>query len=69
MALSPQQLAILKSPITRAHLPGNRGDFAYADTLLKDSGPDCPRLPKVWEKIFPANNLELQRWLITTFKP
>jgi hypothetical protein len=68
MVLSPQQLAILKSPVTRAYLQANKGDFAYVDVLLKESGPDCPRLPKVWEKIFPANDIERQRWLSSTFK-
>jgi len=65
--LTPQQIRILKSPVTRARLPGNAGDFSYVDTLLRDTGPDCPRLPAVWEKIFPASDKPLQAWLAKTF--
>lgn len=68
MPLTPQQLEIMKSAITRSYLPGNKADFSYFDALLKENGPTCPRLPYVWDKVFPSGNKELQQWLVSTFK-
>ena len=67
VTITPQQLEIMKSPITRAHLPGNKGDFAYFDLRFKENGVTCPQLPHIWDKVFPPANKDLQQWLSKTF--
>jgi len=52
MSLSAAQIEILKDPATRSKMPAQAANFAYADEILKESGPTCSRLVHVWNTIF-----------------
>ena len=67
MPLSKAQIQILTNPAVRQRLPGKVVDFTYADTLLRDVGEGCPRLPAVWGRIFTGLSSADALWLNTTF--
>ncbi len=67
MPLTEAQVLVLTNPQVRQRLPTKKGDFAYADSLLRDVGKTCPRLPAVWDRIFSGLDTMTANWLNTTF--
>lgn len=67
MPLSKAQIQILTNPAVRKRLPARASDFKYADTLIRDVGEGCPRLPAVWNRVFANLSQSDATWLNQTF--
>ena len=67
MPLTPEQIKILQTPATRSFRASFASDFAYFDNLISTVGPNCPRLPNVWLKIFPTNDEKVRNWFQSNF--
>lgn len=67
MPLTKAQIAVLKNPQVRQRLSGKTADFVYADTLLREVGETCTRLPMVWDRVFYGLTSEQAAWLKATF--
>lgn len=67
MPLTASQIAVMKSDTVRIYRSAFSADFTYFDNLLRDMGPNCPRLPAVWQKVFPSGDAKVRQWFTSAF--